>query len=230
MSDKKILTDEQAALAAELAKPKVSWQGYVAFIFAVIFFSGILVTLFPKIKGITAFDFSTLIGSSDVNIVGKAKGAIYGFRYALNVWPTIFLAVACMNVVEGKGGLKAAQRMLNVILKPICGIPGYCGLSIITTLFSSTDAGAVMARELLENNLVDEKELSLLSCFNFVGGAVVASIIANAGPILLILAVMNIPLGYCFGFALIGKFIAVNLFRIYLKFFDKQKPGKEVIA
>ena len=223
MSDKGNLTEEQAALAAELAKPKVPVQGYIIFFFSFIFFSGLLTSQENFLK---AFDFITLTGGSDVDIRGKGDGAIYGFRYALNNWPNILFAVGFMNVVEGQGGLKAAQRILNPLLRPALGIPGYCGLSIVTTTTTSTDAGAMMAADLSEKGLISEPELVRLTCFNFVGGAVVGSILNQSLVVVPILLQMNIPILYMHLLGIASKIIACTLVRIYQKL-ERPKKNKD---
>lgn len=224
MSIKENLTEEQAALAAELAKPKVPIQGYFIFFFSFIFFSGLLTS---QENFLRAFDFVTLAGNSTVDIRGKGDGAIYGFRYALNNWPNILFAVGFMNVVEGQGGLKAAQRILNPLFKPLLGVPGYCGLSIVTTTTTSTDAGALMALDLGEKGLINEPELVRLTCFNFVGGAVVGSILNQSLVVVPILLVQNIPILYMHVLGIISKLVAVTLIRLYQKI---ERPRKNKAA
>jgi len=46
-----------------------------------------------------------------------------------------------MKIVEYCGGLKAAQKLLTPILRPIIGIPGICYVALFSSL-QSTDAGA----------------------------------------------------------------------------------------
>ena len=52
------------------------------------------------------------------------------------------LAMGLIEVVEHYGGLKAAQKLMTPILRPILGIPGICGIALVSSL-QSTDAAQV---------------------------------------------------------------------------------------
>lgn len=41
------------------------------------------------------------------------------------------LAMGLIEVVEHYGGLKAAQKLMTPILRPILGIPGICGIAAL---------------------------------------------------------------------------------------------------
>lgn len=132
MSDtpKKPTADQSAE--AELSKaPGIG--GYISFIVAILFFSGLLIT--DKWWGI--FDYTILNGSfgnvvanvtdkggelstTFSNFRGKGgSGAIDGFVFALTLVPSIMLATAMIAVFEYYGAIRAATRVLNPILRPL---------------------------------------------------------------------------------------------------------------
>lgn len=161
MSDtpKKPAADQSAE--AELSKaPGIG--GYISFIVAILFFSGLLIT--DKWWGI--FDYTILNGSfgnvvanvtdkggelstTFSNFRGKGgSGAIDGFVFALTLVPSIMLATAMIAVFEYYGAIRAATRVLNPILRPLMGLPGSTSLAIVASL-QSTDAGAALTLSLI---------------------------------------------------------------------------------
>ena len=108
----------------EKKKPplKVGWQGYAALIVAIILFSGIFSASDGWLK---VFDFNTLNGS-----FGKIQGATQaldfrgaggsgardGFLFAFELIPAVILALGLVNVIDGLGGLRAAQKLMTPIL------------------------------------------------------------------------------------------------------------------
>ena len=119
------------------------------------------------------------LGMLLMNEIGGSMGPIYG---------TVFIAMAeagenletisledfskileagyngLMEIVEHYGGLKAAQRLLTPILRPILGIPGICCVALVSSL-QSTDAGAGMTKALRENKDITGNELLIFSAF-----------------------------------------------------------------
>ncbi|EGO65822.1 nucleoside recognition domain-containing protein [Acetonema longum] len=141
----------------ESQENKISWVSYAAFALAIIFFSGI----FASAKDWTqVLDFSVLNGAYG-KITGEAGkaftfrgagggGARDGFMFALELMPAVIFALGVIAVVDGLGGLRVAQKLMTPLLKPLMGIPGICGLALISNL-QSTDAGAGMIKELVES-------------------------------------------------------------------------------
>lgn len=91
---------------------KVPWFGYIALIFAIIFFSG----FFAKQKDwLAVFDFNTINGQFGVmKDAAKAtfsgqggSGARDGFLFALGLVPAVMLALGVVVVIDHLGGLKA---------------------------------------------------------------------------------------------------------------------------
>ena len=119
---------------------KAGIGGYIALIFACVFFSGLCAG--NHWWGI--FDFATLNGSfgklvSGVTLDGDAvkaatttfrgkggSGALDGFAFALTLVPTVMFALAMITVCDHYGALRAARQLLTPILRPMMGVPGSC--------------------------------------------------------------------------------------------------------
>ena len=129
---------------------KAGPKAFVALIVAILFFSGLMLK-FPDMKWLSAFDFTTLVGKfGTIQATGKATfvgsggvGARGGFLFALSLIPSVMFALGMIEVLDHYGAIRAAQRCLTPLLKPLCGLPGLTGLALITDL-QSTDAGAVL--------------------------------------------------------------------------------------
>lgn len=226
----KVLTaEEKKQKYLEEINAKVSPAGYISFIVCVIFFSGLCAYL-PK--WISWFDYLTLLGKfgsfGDVkNITGAGgTGARNAFMLALTILPSNALATGVVNVVEGLGGLRGGMKMLNPVLKPVLGIPGWTGLAVIAHLFASTDTGSALTLELVNNDLISEKELGIFSCFMFTATGFIGQCLSFAAFFLPGIESIGCPLGYILLMGLVGKLISGNLMRLYIKIFDKR--GGEV--
>ena len=206
MSDtpKKPAADQSAE--AELSKaPGIG--GYISFIVAILFFSGLLIT--DKWWGI--FDYTILNGKG-------GSGAIDGFVFALTLVPSIMLATAMIAVFEYYGAIRAATRVLNPILRPLMGLPGSTSLAIVASL-QSTDAGAALTRALKDRGELTEDEVSIFATFqmtadaalgNFLATGVVFFTLKNAAGDL----VVPTTIGVCLGIILLGKVFAANVMRL----------------
>ena len=107
--------------------PRVTWKGYAALLFAILFFAGIFASV-QSAAWLRAFDFSTLIGkfgtmaSDKATFVGMGgASARGGFLFALSLVPSVMLAVGCVEVLSHFGALAAAQRLMTPLLKPLMG-------------------------------------------------------------------------------------------------------------
>jgi len=200
---------------------QVSLGGYLALIFAIIFFSGI----FASAQGwLSALDFNTINGrfgqiADKLTFTGKGGlGARDGFLFALSLFPAVMLALGIVEVVDHLGGLKAAQKLLTPILKPLLGIPGICGLALVSSL-QSTDAGAGMTRQLREANHITEKEKTIFAAFQFSGGGTITNYLSSGAALFGFLTVpIIVPLIVIFVFKIFGA----NVMRMYLAKIDKE--------
>jgi nucleoside recognition membrane protein YjiH len=201
---------------AEGKQQKAGIVGYLALIFAIIFFAG----LFKDMEGpIRALDFTVISGT--FGTIGEAGtfrgsggvGARDGFMFALTLFPVVMLALGTVKAVEHLGGLRAAQELLTPILQPLMGIPGISGLALVASL-QSTDAGAGMTKQLRENNVLTEAEKTIFAAFQFSAGATITNYLSSGAALFDFIKVpIVIPLVLMF----ILKVFGANLMRIYLK-------------
>jgi nucleoside recognition membrane protein YjiH len=197
---------------------KVPWYGYLALIFAIVFFSG----MFAKAQGwITVFDFNTISGKFGVmkdaakaTFAGQGgSGARDGFLFGLGLVPVVMLALGVVEVIDHLGGLKAGQKLLTPVLRPLLGIPGIAGLALVTSL-QSTDAGAGMTRMLRETNFITEKEKTVFCAFQFSAGGTITNYLSSGAALFAFLSVPIItPLIVIF----VMKVFGANVMRLYLK-------------
>lgn len=198
--------------------PKVGPKGYVALIFGILFFAGILASV-ESMGWLKAFDFSTLIGkfgtmtNEKATFVGNGGlSARGGFLFALSLIPSIMLAVGCVEVLSHYGALSAAQKLMTPLLKPIMDVPGLVGLTLITDM-QSTDAGAALTRELYDTKLVTKREHIIIAAWQYSGAGMINNYFAIAGALFSYMLVpIVIPLVIIFVF----KFFGAVLCRIAL--------------
>mgnify|MGYP003589661198 FL=1 len=211
---------------------KTTWGSYVAFAFAIIFFSGLLATSQGWYK---AFDFTVLNGAFG-KIAGEAgktftfrgaggSGARDGFLFALELMPAIILALGVVEVVEGLGGLRVAQKFLTPILKPIMGLPGACGLALIANM-QSTDAGAGMAKEMYEKGQISDEQRSVFITYQSSASGMISNYFSSGAALFsFMIGPIILPLLVIFVFKIIGA----NLMRLYLSFENKKMQKQEAI-
>ncbi len=208
----------------ESPKPPVPWIGYVAFVFAIIFFSGLLTSQ----KGwFTAFDFNTVAGTfgtmkdaAKATFMGQGGlGARDGFMFAISLVPPVMCALGFVEIIDHLGGLKAAQKLLSPLLRPLLGIPGITGLAMVTS-FQSTDAGAGMTRMLKETQSITEKERTIFAAFQFSAGGTITNYLAIGAALFGFITVpIVLPLALMFGLKVVGA----NIMRFYLRLFVKKE-------
>lgn len=201
-------------------KIKVPWYGYVVFVLAILLFSGI----FSSSDGVLrALDFNVLNGSFGQIPTDKAmsfrgaggSGAKDGFLFALELIPAVILALGIVNVIDGLGGLKAAQKIMNPLLKPLLGVPGISALANIANM-QSTDAAAGMVKELKDNGLITDKERSIIIAYQTSGSAFITNYFSSgAAAFSILLAPIIVPIFVIFVFKIVGA----NLMRLYFKIF-----------
>ena len=188
---------------------KVPLSGYIVLVIAIAIFSGLFANAG---HGLNIFDFDTLNGKFGTMKSAKAtfsgqggSGARDGFLFAFGLAPGVMLAMGLIEVVEHYGGLKAAQKLMTPILRPILGIPGICGIALVSSL-QSTDAGAGMTRQLhLEKQ--------------FTAGGLITNYLSSGSALFGFLTVpISIPLAVLF----VMKIFGANMMRAYVKIFCKE--------
>jgi len=207
---------------------KVPWYGYVALLFAIVFFSG----LFAKSKGwIAVLDFNTINGTYGVmKDAAKATfqgqggtGARDGFLFALGLVPAVMLALGVVEVVDHLGGLKAGQKLLTPILRPLLGIPGIAGLALVTSL-QSTDAGAGMTKMLRETEAITEKEKTVFCAFQFSAGGTITNYLSSGAALF---SFLTVPIILPLAVIVVMKFFGANVMRLYLNRVEKGEAANE---
>jgi nucleoside recognition membrane protein YjiH len=193
----------------------VRWTGYVALVFVVLFFSG----AFSECTGLlSCLDFTVLNGSfgkiaEGFTFMGKGgSGARHGFLFALSLVPGIMLALGVVEVAERLDALRAAQRLLTPLMRPLMGLPGIAGLALISSMQSS-DAGAAMTRELSEKGLITDTEKVIFAAFQYSSGSSITVYLSMGIALFPYLSVSHlVPLGVI----LFYKVVGMNLMRLYL--------------
>lgn len=214
---------EEKKESCDTPSVKVPWTGYIALVFAVVFFSGLLASQ----KGwITAFDFNALAGKFGVmKDAAKATfqgqegfGARDGFMFGFGLLPSVMLALGMVEIIDHLGGLKAAEKLLTPILRPLLGIPGIAGLAMVTS-FQSTDAGAGMTRMLRETGCITENEKTVFCAFQFSAGGTVTNYLATGAALF---SFVTVPIVLPLVLIFVLKIFGANLVRIYLHRFEKE--------
>jgi len=214
---------------SEIAKsPAVSWKGYVALAFAVVFFSGLLKDASGDWAWLRAFDFNVLLGhlgkiagAGDFRGAG-GDGARDGFMFTLTLMPAVIFALAMIAVVEAYGALDAARKLLSPLLRPLMGVPGAAALALIGSL-QSTDAGGAMTKGLVEENQINDDERTIFTMWQLSAGATVTNYFSSGAALFAFLTVpILVPLLVMFVF----KFFGANLIRIYIRWVNAREGAK----
>lgn len=210
----------------ETTEKPVSWYSYFTLVLVILFFSG----FFSGSTNWWGFmDFTTLNGmygtiSEKINFLGKGGfGAMYGFLFAFSLIPGIMLALGIVEVAEKLDALRAAQKLLTPVMRPLLGLPGSAGLALITCLQSS-DAGAAMTKDLYDKKLITDKERLIFSAFQFSSGSSITVYLSMGVTLFPFLSVSHlIPLGVI----LFYKVVGTNLMRLYLHCIRYEKPNTD---
>lgn len=221
--------EKTTKVGIEPTKTKAKLSGYLSLLLAIIFFSGVL----KDVEGpLRALDFTNVLGSfGKLGTLSEGTGTLAssfrgsggvgvrdGWLFSLTLAPAVMFALGVVKIVEDFDGLKAAQNLLSPILKPILGIPGYCGLSLIASL-QSTDAGAAMTGGLYNDGLITEKENLIFTAFQYSAGALITNYLSSGAGLFMFLEVpIFVPLGIAFVF----KFLAGNIIRVYATYVLKE--------
>ncbi|MGL5122763.1 MAG: nucleoside recognition domain-containing protein [Fusobacteriaceae bacterium] len=198
------------------------FKGYLALFFIIIFFSGI----FSSYEGILkVFDFSTLSGTFGImtknttNFQGiGGDGAKHGFLFALGLVPAVMFALGIVNVVEEYGGLKAGEKLLSPILKPLLGISGVFSVVLITSLQSMDAAGGII-NTLEDKKLITSKEKYIAAAFAFSGGGTIVNYFAVMSALF---EYIDVSIGFPLIIIFILKFFGANVMRVYVNFIRKE--------
>lgn len=224
--------DKQSIISQHDASQwKVGPKAFLALVVAILFFSGVLSNV-PGMKWLGAFDFTVLTGKyGTINTLGKNSflgvagvGARQGFLFALSLAPAVMLALGALEVLSHYGAIKAAQKLLTPLLRPLLGIPGLTGLALITDL-QSTDAGAALTKDLYDEKLITKKELIIMGSWQYSGAGLINNYFAIGSGVFAFLTVpLFIPLALMFVLKFVGAiFVRFVLNTVYKEdFIDEQ--------
>lgn len=224
----------------------VRWGAYVALLFAMVFFSGLL----GGKEWYGVFDFTTLNGSfgrvvSGVSQNGDAlsvtssafrgtggSGAMDGFLFAFGLIPAVMFALGMINVLEHYGALNAARRLLTPLLRPLLGLRGNTGLALIGSL-QSTDVGASLTRKLADENQITENEKDVFTMFQFSAGAMITNFFSSGAILFTLVAAdgsLAVPasIGLCIVVMFLMKIVGANILRLLLKMRRQERAPSEI--
>jgi len=209
---------------------QVKWYSYLALVLAIVMFSGLLAKMPEGWGALQALDFGTLNGK--FGTIAGAKGTFVGsggagsrggFLFSLSLVPAVVLALGIVRIVDGYGGLAAAEKLITPLFRPLLGIPGICGLAFITSL-QSTDGAAGMTKQLYESGAITDKERTLFCMLQLSGDGTVTNYFSTvAGGFVAHFTVTGVPIILPFVIILICKVIGVNILRAIIGF-EKKKP------
>lgn len=197
---------------------KVTWKGWLSLTILVISLSGVFTNAEAPWK---ALDFMVLTGNfgevaKGVIFTGKGgMGAKDGFMFALTLLPTVMFSLGCIQVAESLGALRAAEKLFRPVLRPLLGIPGVSGLAFVSS-FTSTDVGAVMTKDLIDEKLMTDDERTVFAAYQFAGSAAIVNTFGTGGPLI---PITVLPVGIIILLIIIAKIIGANLVRLYLKWY-----------
>lgn len=207
-------------------QPKVTVASYVLLFLAIVIFSGVFVSIPESIaklgswtEGLKALDFTNLNGSFG-KIAGSKNdfqgaggiGARNGFLFALNLCPSVILALGIVKIVDGYGGLMAAEKLIRPLFKPMLGLPGIVGLAFITHL-QSTDGSAAMAKELFNEGHITDEERTLFTTLMLSADGTITNYFATVAGLFQFFTVpIIIPLVVIF----LCKIMGTNIMRVIL--------------
>ena len=215
---------------SDLTTNKVRISGYIALVLAIIFFSGLLKDAESFLK---FFDFTNVLGSfgklgtiSDdagklaSNFRGTGgTGVRDGWLFALTLTPAVMLALGVVKIVEDLDGLKAAQKLMTPLLRPLMGIPGICGLALVASL-QSTDTGGAITKELYDNGSINDKERLIFCSFQLTAGALLTNYLSSGAALF---AFLDVPIIVPLIVVIVFKLISTNIVRIYANHMIKEE-------
>ena len=129
-------------------------------------------------------------------------------------------ALAMITVLEHYGALRAARVLLTPILRPLLGLPGSCGLALITSL-QSTDGAAALTRQLKDAGELNEAEVNIFCQFQYSADATITNFLSSGAVLFTLTAAdgkLAVPtsIGVCLGLILVMKFVIANVMRLLM--------------
>ena len=208
-------------------KKKIKFGAWITLIIFLLMLSGIFT---KSDTPLAALDFSNLTGKfgeiyEGINFQGSGgTGARDGFLVGLTLIPTIMLFMGLLEVFSYFGVFEACKKLFQPILKTLIGVNGSAGIAFISS-FTSSDAAAVMTKELEENDDITDKERTIFVAYQYAGSAPITNTIALGAPML---AISPLSSGVIILIEIVCKFIGANFVRIILNLKSKKREASEV--
>lgn len=207
---------------------RVPIKGYIVLFIAICVFSGIFSGVDSWLQ---IFDFDTLNGQfgkiKDLNkqtFAGTGGfGARDGFLFGFGLLPGVMLALGIIEVVERYGGLKAAQKLMTPVLRPILGLPGVTGLALVSSL-QSTDAGAGMTKALYEEKLINDNERLIFAAFQFTAGGTITNYLSTGSALF---SFLTVPIMWPLIILFVMKVVGANIMRVFLHMTSRKEANNE---
>lgn len=208
---------------------QVKWYGYLVLFLGILFFSGLMKDAPGPLK---VLDFNNVLGGfGKLGTLTEGAGTLAGnFRgvggvgpkdgwlYGLTLIPAVMLALGIVKVIDFLDGMKAAQKLLSPLLRPLLGLPGTCGITLIASL-QSTDAAASMTKGLCDEGYISEKQKAIFCAFQFSGASAITNFFASGAALFPFIG--DVPIYKPLALILVMKFVGANLMRLYLYKFEK---------
>ncbi|MCG6589391.1 nucleoside recognition domain-containing protein, partial [Clostridioides difficile] len=147
------------------------------------------------------------------------------FLFALTLIPTVCFAVGLIDVVESMGGMKAASKIFNPLLRPLLGIPGIAGIAFVSS-FTSSDVASIMTKELFESGEITDDERTIFVAYQYAGSAVILNTINTQAPLL---PIALLALGPIILIEIFCKILGANLVRLIIGVRNKKNKAKEAV-
>lgn len=214
---------------------KVGIVSYIALIFALLFFSGILGEIAKagdgSLKWLGAFDYLTLCGkfgtmgelTEGAGTVASSFRGIGGsgpkdaFLFAITLIPSIMFALGVVRVITNLGALNAAGKLLTPVLRLILGVPGTAAISLVSN-FQSADVSASLVRSLRDDDKITEREQMILTAFEYSSPAIMVNYFSIGAAVF---AFLEVPLYIPMVIIILCKLVGGNIMRLVTGSFIK---------
>lgn len=212
-------------------KMKVTPLGCLMLILGVLMFSGLLGNLPEPWTALRALDFNALAGlygkiNNGGNFQGSGgTGARGGFLFALSLFPSVIMALGLVNIIDGYGGLAAAQKLITPLFRPLFNIPGVCGLAFITHL-QSTDGAAGMTKDLYDKGMISDKERTIFCMLQVSCPATITNYFSIYAGLFPLFAILGMPIALPIAIALVIKCMGAIIMRVIVTM-DKTPDTRE---
>lgn len=130
------------------------------------------------------------------------------------------LALGAVKVIDHLDGMKAAQKLLSPLMRPLMGLPGSCGLTLIASLPVHRMRPHPMTKGLCDDGYITEKQKAVFCAFQFSGASAITNFFASGAALFPFIG--DIPIFKPLALILIMKFVGANVLRFYLNKFDKE--------